>query len=229
MKLTRLDSVTIARGDDIDVGVLYGSMARLLFNELDNAGLKGNLSARIGTGFDRLLGGALCYATYATQTLKAMVDWEALEEQGVGVFAYDFLEPAFHWPDHKRKDFASFLMRETSEKVWYQIADNWMVPELDEMKAMIMRWARDVNLPILPGINSELVVYRNKLEAQLKHFYGLELNDTYFESTKAVIGLMEDHVRPYEAVNAMAEEARLDRLDGSPHPLTAADEEATAN
>lgn len=224
MKLIRLDSITLARGDDIDVGILFGSMARLLYVELDNEGQKKNLSARIDTGFDRLMGGALMYATYAAQTLKAMVDWEELETQGVGVFAYDYLEPAFHWPEGKRKDFASFLVKETSEKDWYQIAENWMVPELDEMKAMIMRWAKTVNLPLLPGCNSELVVYRNKLAAHLKTFYGLDLGDTNFESTKAVVSAMEDKLSPYEAVNMLAEECRLDRLDGSPYPLTAADE-----
>jgi hypothetical protein len=226
MNLTRLDSVTIARGDDIDVGTLFGGLAKLLYMDLDAKGNKKNLSARINTGFDRLMGGALMYATYACQTLKSMVDWEALEEQGVGVFAYDFLEPAFHWPDHKRKDFASFLLRETSDKDWYQISDNWMVPELAEMKVMIKRWAVEARLPLLPGDQSEQEVYTRKLEAHLKRFYGLELNDTYYEKPQVVAGLMEDKLKPYEAVNILAAESGLDRLDGKQGGLTAADEEA---
>jgi len=227
MKLIRLDSVTIARGDDIDIGVLYGTLATLLYGELDSAVHGKHLAGRIDTGHDRLMGGALMYATYAYQTLKGMVDWRALEDkEGVGVFAYDFLEAQFHEAWEVRKDFASFLLRETPEKVWYEIADNWMVPAVEDMKAMINRWAAEVDLPLIPGDQSELAVYTRKLEAHLKRFYGLELNDTYYEKPEVVAGLMADKVPAYEAINLLAAESGLDRLDFKQGGLTAADDEA---
>lgn len=107
------------------------------------------MSSRIDTSFDRMLGGCLFLSLATLAVLEDMVDWDRWGEEQGGVFAYEHLEASDEKPftDPEAMDLAAFLLREIPE--WYGIAENWMVPIEYELKDLLTRWCRAVNLPLL--------------------------------------------------------------------------------
>lgn len=149
MKLIQVKSWNIERGNDICAAMLMGSFTRYLYRELDDPDIDPCLSGRIDTGFDRLHGGCLFLSFTAMAVLEALIDWDRWQEEGGGVFAYENLEADDDKPYTAAPDLAAFLLREIPEASWYQIAENWMVPDDTELKELLVRWARAVKLPLM--------------------------------------------------------------------------------
>jgi hypothetical protein len=151
MNLIQVKSWNIERGDDICAAMLMGSFTRYLYRELDDPAIETNLSGRIDTGFDRLHGGCLFLSFTAMAVLEDLVDWDRWQDQGGGVLAYEHLEADDDKPysDPGATDLAAFLLREIPEAAWYEIAENWDVPNNTELTDLLTRWCRACKLPLV--------------------------------------------------------------------------------
>jgi hypothetical protein len=142
MNLVKIREITVTRNEHIEAAMLMASLSHYLYKEPDSGGQ--HLSHRIRTSFDRLLGGALFYAIAVAQVLDELVDWEQWDD---GVFSYEYIE--FGEGDKSSdKNLATYILNETSDDDWYQIAENYMLPARDEIVTMLRKWAAETGVPV---------------------------------------------------------------------------------
>ena len=153
MNLIQVRSWNIERGQDICAAMLMGSFTRYLYRDLDAVVVpfKPSLYDSIETSFDRLHGGCLFLSFTTLAVLEELVDWDRWQDQGGGVLAYEHLEAHDDKPhsDPEAMDLAAFLLREIPAAAWYNIAENWDVPNDTELTDLLTRWAVAVNLPLV--------------------------------------------------------------------------------
>lgn len=153
MHLNHVQSWTIERGDDISAAMLMGSFTRYLYRDLDAVVVPDipSFHEHVETTFDRLHGGCLFLSFVALAVLEAMVDWDRWGEEGGGVFNYEHLEADDKKPfaDPAATDLAAFLLREIPTPIWYEIAENWDVPDEVELIELLTRWCRACKLPLV--------------------------------------------------------------------------------
>ena len=151
MNLIEVRSWNIERGQDIDAAMLMGSFTRYLYRDLaavivpDRPPFHGSVE----TCFDRLHGGCLFLSFTALAVLEELIDWDKWSEDGGGVFSYEHLEADDTQPYTEGTDLAAFLLREIPAVAWYEIAENWNVPNDTELTDLLTRWAAAVKLPLV--------------------------------------------------------------------------------
>jgi len=151
MNLIQVRSWNIERGDDISAAMLMGSFTRYLYRDLAAVVVpfKPSFHEGIETCFDRLHGGCLFLSFTALAVLEELIDWDKWSEDGGGVFAYEHLEADDTQPYTEGTDLAAFLLREIPAVAWYEIAENWNVPNDIELTDLLTRWAAALKLPLV--------------------------------------------------------------------------------
>lgn len=61
--------------------------------------------------------------------------------------------------------------------------------------------------------------YQALVDGLLQRHYGINLGDTPMNDASEVAILMREGIRPFEVVNAHAQDCNLDRIDASPYSL----------
>jgi hypothetical protein len=151
MNLIHVKSWNIERGQDIDAAMLMGSFTRYLYRDLAAVivPFRPPFHGSVETCFDRLHGGCLFLSFTALAVLEELIDWDRWGEVGGGVFAYEHLEADDTQLYTEGTDLAAFLLREIPAAAWYNIAENWDVPNDTELTDLLTRWAVAVNLPLV--------------------------------------------------------------------------------
>jgi hypothetical protein len=151
MHLNHVISWNIERGQDIEAAMLMGSFTRYLYRDLDKVVVptRPGFHEHVETTFDRLHGGCLFLSFTALAVLEDLVDWDRWGEEGGGVFNYEHLEASDDQPFTEGTDLAAFLLREIPAPIWYEIAENWDVPNEAELIELLTRWCRACKLPLV--------------------------------------------------------------------------------
>lgn len=143
MRINWIDIAQIAQIDrawNIETATIFASLAH--YHEADIASTqKLGLSCRIGTGYDRLIGGSLQLAMQLSAVVSKAVDWERWDW---GVFSYEHLE---HGPS--RADFPAFVMNKLSDEDWYLIAEQYEVPDEEAVLGWLKAYAAQ-QTPAIP-------------------------------------------------------------------------------